>query len=94
MDVSALTTDELNTYIKARLAVAGVDLSLLPTEPDGSGAPTQAQAMATLRSFVSGVPGAINSWRPAAASPALGQELAPPLEYPSITEAWTGKAGR
>jgi hypothetical protein len=93
VDVSSLTTDQLNAYIKARLAISGVDLSLLPTEADAAtGAPTQNQALASLRSFLTSVPTAINSWRPAASSDELSQELSPPLEYPSITEAWTGKA--
>lgn len=94
---SALTTDQLNTFIISRLTVSGIDLSLLPTTPDPvTGAPTQAQVLSSLRSFVLSNPTAINAWRPAApaggADPtALSQELAPPLEYPSITEAWTGR---
>ncbi|HEY2671673.1 MAG TPA: hypothetical protein VGJ07_15045, partial [Rugosimonospora sp.] len=57
---------------------------------------TQAQTLASLRSFVLSNPAAINSWRPApntgADTDALSQELSPPLEYPSIAEAWTGRA--
>jgi hypothetical protein len=86
---SSLSTEELNAFIVARLAVSGIDLSLLPTTPDpATGAPTQAQALASLRSFLLGTPAAINGWRPAA-DLAQSQQLAPPLEYPSITEAWT-----
>jgi hypothetical protein len=97
IDPSSLTTDQLNTYITSRLVVSGIDLSLLPTTPDPvSGAPTQAQTLASLRSFVVSNPKVINGWRPAPAAGAadpdvLSQELAPPLEYPSITEAWTGQ---
>jgi len=100
VDPSALTTDELNTLIRTRLILSGIDLSLLPTAPDPvTGAPTQDQALASLRSFVTRTPGAVNAWRPVPATStadpdALSQELSPPLEYPSITEAWTGQAGR
>jgi hypothetical protein len=95
---SSLTVDQLNALIIARLTVSGIDLSLLPETPDPvTGAPTQAQVLASLRSFLLSSPPAINTWRPAAtgADPdALSQELSPPLEYPSITEAWTGRLGR
>jgi hypothetical protein len=91
VDPSSLTTDQLNEFITARLVLSGIDLSLLPTTPDPiTGAPTQAQALASLRSFVLSNPTTINSWRPAADSAILSQELSPPLEYPSITEAWMG----
>ncbi|MCU1655871.1 MAG: hypothetical protein JWO57_527 [Pseudonocardiales bacterium] len=97
VDPSSLTTDQLNTYITSRLVVSGIDISLLPTAPDPvTGAPTQAQALASLRSFVLSNPKVINGWRPAPAAGTadagvLSQELVPPLEYPSITEAWTGQ---
>jgi hypothetical protein len=97
VDPSTLTTDQLDALITARLVLSGIDLTLLPTSPDPvTGAPTQDQALASLRSFLLGNPPAINSWRPAAtatgADPnALSQEAAPPLEYPSITQAWTGQ---
>jgi hypothetical protein len=97
-DPSTLTTDQLDALITARLTLSGIDLSLLPSTPDPvSGAPTQAQALAALRSFLLSTPPAINSWRPVAtvsgADPnALSQEVAPPLEYPSITQAWTEQA--
>ncbi len=90
---SQLTTDQLNALITARLALSGIDLGLLPTTADPvTGAPTQAQALASLRTFLVNNPPAINGWRPVAAGTdpdALSQELSPPLEYPSITEAWT-----
>lgn len=98
VDPRTLTTDQLNTLITGRLVLSGIDLSLLPTTPDPvTGAPTQAQALASLRSFLLSNPTAINAWRPMppAGTPdanALSQEFSPPLEYPSITEAWTGGA--
>ncbi len=98
VDPSALTTDQLDSFITTRLVLSGIDITLLPVDPDPvTGAPTQAQTLASLRSFVLSNPGAINSWRPTARAysgvdpNALSQELSPPLEYPSITEAWTGK---
>jgi hypothetical protein len=91
-DPSTLTPDELDTFIKTRLVLSGIDLTLLPTTPDPvTGAPTQNQVLASLRSFVASSPVQINAWRPAATSTPLSQELSPPLEYPSITEAWTGR---
>ena len=96
VDPSSLSTDQLNTLIISRLVLSGIDLSLLPTTPDPvTGAPTQAQALASLRSFLLANLAAINGWRSSAPgsgvdSNALSQELSPPLEYPSITEAWTG----
>ncbi|GGM55167.1 hypothetical protein ACFFX1_19610 [Dactylosporangium sucinum] len=90
---SSLSTEQLNAFILARLAISGVDINLLPTEPDpATGAPTQTQVLASLRSFLLASPAAVNGWRPPG-SAAESQQLAPPLEYPSITEAWTGKAG-
>jgi hypothetical protein len=86
---SSMSTEQLNAFIIARLAVSGVDINLLPTAADPvTGAPTQAQALASLRSFVLGTPPAVNTWRPGDGDAAQGQQLAPPLEYPSITEAW------
>ncbi|HEY3714675.1 MAG TPA: hypothetical protein VGL39_09125 [Jatrophihabitantaceae bacterium] len=101
VDPSALTTDQLNTFITSRLVLSGIDLSLLPTAADPvTGAPTQAQALSSLRSFVLSNPVVINAWRPSPPpdsvdATVLSQELSPPLEYPSITEAWTGgESGR
>jgi len=96
--------DELDAFIEARLALAGVDLNRLPESPDPTtGAPTREQAMEYLRTFLAGAktggvrsggrPATINTWRPPADgedAAALSQQADPPLEYPSITTAWTG----
>lgn len=98
--MSLPSDDELDALITARLALAGVDLDRLPESPDPeTGSPTRAQAMEYLRTFLAGSkvngvrtggrPAAFNTWRPPAASPELAQQLSAPLEYPSITEAWT-----
>jgi hypothetical protein len=87
--LSEPTTEQLDAYVRTRLALAGFDLSLLPEVFDAAtGVPTRDQVLANLRSFVASTPGAISGWAP----PAEGPAYAPPLIYPSITEAWTGKA--
>ncbi|MFI0446315.1 hypothetical protein [Actinomadura sp. 6N118] len=94
--------EELDRLITARLALAGVDLDQLPDKPDpATGAPTRAQAMEYLRTFLAGPkvdgqrrggrPAALNTWRPLADA-TLAQQVAAPLEYPSIVQAWTGEA--
>ncbi|HEX2314434.1 MAG TPA: hypothetical protein VHJ17_11895 [Thermomonospora sp.] len=98
--LAIMTDEELDTLITARLTLAGVDLGQLPESPDPrTGSPTREQAMEYLRTFLAGPkvggkrtggrPAALNTWRPPAASPELAQQVSPPLEYPSITEAWT-----
>ncbi|WP_210584459.1 hypothetical protein [Streptomyces sp. GESEQ-35] len=87
------TQEQLDAYVRTRLALAGFDLALLPKEADpGTGVPTQTQVLAALRSFVAATPGAISGWVPSADGPEYTQQASPPLLYPSITEAWTGKA--
>ncbi|WP_029138331.1 hypothetical protein [Nakamurella lactea] len=100
MVLPTLTDAELDSYISARLALSGIDLSLLPLERDpATGSPTAVQALASLRSFARRTLPQINGWRPESADAAIdpvaaSQQLAPPLEYPSITEAWTSPAVR
>ncbi|MEU9291275.1 hypothetical protein AB0D57_43325 [Streptomyces sp. NPDC048275] len=90
--MSEPTTEQLDAYVRTRLALAGFDLSLLPEVFDAdTGVPTRGQVVASLRSFVASTPGAISGWTPPADSPASAQQASPPLIYPSITEAWTGK---
>ncbi|MGW6744432.1 hypothetical protein ACWGDX_27515 [Streptomyces sp. NPDC055025] len=90
------TQEQLDAYIRTRLALAGVDLDLLPAQPDPeTGVPTRDQALRSLRSFVTGGPAAIAGWTPPVSgtpAAAYAQQASPPLLYPSITEAWTGKA--
>lgn len=92
--LSEPTAEQLDTYVRTRLTLAGFDLSLLPEVFDAdTGVPTQAQVLTSLKSFVASTPGAISGWAPPADSPAYAQQASPPLIYPSITEAWTDKAG-
>ncbi|WP_220277070.1 hypothetical protein [Streptomyces himalayensis] len=93
-EVQPPTQEQLDAYIRTRLALAGFDLALLPEQPNPeTGVPTRNQVLASLRSFVASTPGAIAGWSPAGQTPAYAQQASPPLLYPSITEAWTGKAG-
>lgn len=93
-EVPPPTQEELDAFVRTRLALAGFDLTLLPDQEDAeTGVPTRAQVLENLRSFVASVPGAISAWTPSAESPAYAQQEAPPLLYPSIAEAWTGKVG-
>lgn len=85
------TDDELNALIRARLALLGIDLDQLPpgTAADPvTGAPGRDTALANLRSFLrtTVLPLAAYRFGP---DPSLAQQVAPPLLYPSITEAWT-----
>lgn len=94
-----LTDDELRAFIRARLAVSGFDLTKLPTAFDpATGVPSQESLLGSLLTFVKTQPVAINTWRPpsgyATNDDLYAQQVAPPLLYPSITEAWTGKVGR
>lgn len=93
-----LTTEQLNAYVRARLVISGIDIGLFPTTADPvTGAPTQDQVLSSLRAFILSNPAAINTWRPVTPQGAgdnavmLSQMLSPPLEYPSITEAWAAK---
>lgn len=85
------TDDELNTMIRARLALLGIDLDQLPpgtTADPETGAPGREATLANLRSFVrtTVLPLAAYRFGP---DPSLAQQAAPPSLYPSITEAWT-----
>jgi len=95
VSASTLTAAELTAFVRARLIISGFDLSKLPTTYDpATGVPTQESLLASLSSFVKSTPGALSTWRPDsgyAEQDLYAQQVAPPLEYPSITEAWTDK---
>ena len=85
------TDDELDTLIRARLSLLGIDLDQLPpgTEADpATGAPGRETALASMRSFLrtTVVPLAAYRFGP---DPNLAQQTAPPLLYPSVAWAWT-----
>ena len=87
------TDDELDTLIRARLALLGIDLDQLPpgtaADPE-TGAPGRETALASLRSFLRTTVLPLSSYR-FDADPVLAQQTAPPLLYPSITHAWTDR---
>lgn len=87
------TDDELDTLIRARLALLGIDLDQLPpgtTADPVTGAPGRDTALASLRSFLRTTVVQVSSYR-FGADPALAQQVAPPLLYPSIVSAWTSR---
>ena len=85
------TDEELNTLIRARLAVLGIDLDQLPpgtaADPE-TGAPGRETALASLRSFMRSTVVPLASYR-FGTDPVLAQQLVPPQLYPSIATAWT-----
>lgn len=78
--------DELDTMIRARLAVLGIDLDQLPpgtaADPE-TGAPGRDTALASLRSFMRTTVLPLSRYR-FGTDPALAQQVAPPALYPSI----------
>lgn len=79
--------DELDTMIRARLAVLGIDLDQLPpgSDPDPeTGAPGRDTALASLRSFLRTTVSPLSRYR-FGADPALAQQVAPPVLYPART---------
>ena len=92
MSEDSLNQDELDTYIRARLTLAGFDLAKLPEQADPeTGVPSRTQTLAALRSFVASTPAALSSWTPPAASAPYAQQESAPLIYPSIAEARGGE---
>jgi len=97
MAVTPPTDAELDTMIRARLAVLGIDLDQLPpgTAADpATGSPGRDSVLASLRSFVRGSVTTLASYQlpaPAGSDPAhaaaLSQQPAPML-YPSISTEW------
>ncbi|MCI2415825.1 hypothetical protein MOQ72_00175 [Saccharopolyspora sp. K220] len=87
----APTDDELDTLIRARLALLGIDLDQLPpgtaADPE-TGAPGRDTALESLRSFMRTTVLPLAAYRFGGDS-ALAQQVAPPQLYPSIATAWT-----
>jgi len=81
MAITLPTDSELNTFILARLATIGIDITTLPVS-DSSAPADQTRVLSSLRSFIR------NS------SPQISQYVAnvqevPPVEYPAELTAWT-----
>lgn len=85
------TDAELDTFIRARLAIVGIDLDQLPPGAEAdpvTGAPGRDTALASLRSFLRTTVTPLSGYR-FGADPTLAQQVAPPQLYPSIATAWT-----
>ena len=80
-DSSALTDEELDAYILARLSALGVDLSRLP-EDDADAPADQKRILRSARGFLRSTPRAIADFELDLAGPA-------PAMYPSEQIAWT-----
>lgn len=81
MAITLPTDAELNTFILARLATIGIDITTLPVS-DSSAPADQTRVLSSLRSFIR------------SSSPQISQYVAdvqevPPVEYPAELTAWT-----
>lgn len=77
-----LTDAELDAYILTRLAIAGVDISVLPKDDEDAPA-DQRRILASARRFLRSTVPAIREF------PIDPQEV-PPVLYPGNHAAWTG----
>jgi hypothetical protein len=81
MAITPPTDDELNTFILARLATIGIDITTLPLS-DSSAPADQTRVLSSVRSFIR------NS------TPQISQYVAdvqenPPVVYPAQLAEWT-----
>lgn len=92
------TDTELDTMIRARLALIGIDLDQLPGTTDPTtGTPSLTSVLSSLRSFVRGSVATLAAYQlpapagtPGEDAAELSQQVFPPALYPSITiGAWT-----
>lgn len=86
------TDEELNTLIRARLALVGIDLGTLPVS-DPAAPVDQTRLLSSVRGFLRGTPPVVSAWA-IAPDPRLAQQVAPPELYPSITATRTAGAPR
>lgn len=80
------TDEELNTFILSRLALIGVDLSVLP-EDDPSAPADRQGVLASVRSFLRTTP-------PTISDHPLDTQAVPPVLYPAELTAWTQEERR
>lgn len=87
------TDIELDTMIRARLALIGIDLDQLPETTDPTtGTPSLTNALSSPRSFVRGTVATLAAFQlpapagtPTEDAAELSQQVFPPALYPSIT---------
>ena len=75
------TDAELDTLIRARLALIGIDLAQLPVS-DPSAPADQTRVMSSLRNFLRSTPKVISDYSPSV-------QDHPPVVYPAPFSAWT-----
>ena len=80
------TDEELNTFILARLALIGVDLSVLPVS-DSSAPADQTRVLSSARSFLRSTPPALSGYP-------IDTQQFPPVLYPAQLTAWTREDAR
>lgn len=81
MAITPPTDDELNTWILARLANIGIDITTLPLS-DASAPADQTRVLSSVRNFIRGDAKTISLYL------ADVQEN-PPVEYPAQLTQWT-----
>ncbi len=80
MPVPPPTDAELDVHIRARLAVLGVDLSVLPAD-DPSAPADQRRVLASVRQLLRTTVPAIADWQ-------VDTQAVPPVLYPAQFTAW------
>jgi len=80
------TDEELNTFILSRLALIGVDLSVLPDD-DPSAPADRRSVLASVRSFLRNTPPTISDYE-------IDTQDHPPALYPAELTAWTQEGRR
>jgi hypothetical protein len=81
MAITPPTDDQLNTFIRARLALVGIDLETLPVS-DSSAPSDQTRILSSLRSFLRSNPGVISNY-------VADVQENPPVLYPAPFSEWT-----
>ena len=80
MAITPPTDTELNTWILARLANIGIDITTLPVS-DSAAPADQTRVLSSLRSFVRGDARTISMYL-------ADVQQVPPVEYPAQLSAW------
>ena len=80
-----LTDDELNAYILSRLAIVGVDISVLPVSDQAAPA-DQTRILSSVRSLLRGTVPVISNY-------SLDVQENPPILYPAQSSSWTQDNG-
>jgi hypothetical protein len=81
MTVPRPTDEQLDTFIRARLALVGIDLDDLPVD-DPAAPADQVRLMSSLRTFLRNVPAAISDF-------SMDPQLRIPSFYPPEFMSWT-----